>query len=167
MGAAVFAWGFGMAAIAWIVHCAWWRLHRPKDDLLGLAACMLLVPAVMALALFFSESADSLFCLLAWFLASALGTAYLFWYPAAQAVSPTMLVAILAGRARDKGIGKDQLASILDEEMLTGDTLRNLLHEQFAREDPDGHLHLLPRGRRTMVSIRFLRHLAGFSDPKG
>lgn len=167
MSFAVLLYGIAMALVAWVVHCLWWRVRRPQDDLKALAWCMAAVPVVLMALLCSAGKLPVSSAFLSLFLAEALGAAYLFWYPAAQAVSPTMLIVLLAQRAGEAGLTENSLKEAVSEEVLTGETINNLFHEQFARTDPSGGIFLAARGRRTLKVIRWLRHSAGFTDPKG
>jgi hypothetical protein len=128
---------------------------------------MVLVPSFLMFALYLGGRMDLTEVILSMLLASSAGTAYVFWYPAAQAASPTMLVTILAGQAGKKGVTGEILKEALSEETLSGNSLQSLLDERFARQDDSGCLQLAPRGKRTLFIIRLLRRSAGFGDPKG
>ena len=163
----IFITGFCSVLSGWLVHLAWWRIARPVDDLRALAVCMVLVPAALLAATFFLGFTDPVGLLLSLLLAGCLGSAYIFWYPAAQAASPTMLMTVIAARAGDRGCTGEAFRKQLPEELLSGNSLDSLVGERFASEDMDGRIRLAPRGRRTLVLIRLLRHSAGFDDPKG
>jgi hypothetical protein len=167
MSPAVLLYGTGMALAAWIIHCLWWRIRRPRDDLRALAWCMAAAPVLIAVTLCAAGMLDGMAFPLALLLAEALGAAYLFWYPAAQAASPTMLIAIVAGRAGAHGFNRSALLQAISEERLTAETVDNLFRGRFARLDADGTVRLDGRGRRTLTWIRLLRRSAGLSDPKG
>jgi hypothetical protein len=156
-----------MFLIAFILHVAWWNVSRPADDLRALALCMATVPLFVAGAFLLLSPADTAGLALALVMAWAMGIAYLFWYPAAQAASPTMLITILAQRAGKNGISAAAIAKAIPDEVLTGETLQNLFHEKFATIQSQGKVHLGPRGRRTLFIIRILRRCAGLAEPKG
>ena len=159
----------GLVAVmgGFVLHMTWWRLSRPKDDLLAVTICMLLVPAVMVLGYGLYQEMPLQEIVLSLILAASCGAAYVFWYPAAQAASPTMLITILAAQAGPDGISEEALKDSLSDERLSGNSLESLVGERFAHEDEAGNLHLAPRGRRTLSVIRMLRRSAGFDDPKG
>ncbi len=164
---------FLLAAAAFLagfaVHVALWRFRRPSDDLRALAAVILVGPALLATAggtflLPESTGTETAFAALG---ALSLGLAYLCWYPAAQAASPTMVLTLLAGRAGDRGVTRREMEAALPEDRLVNEGLENLFHERFARIDPEGRLWLDKRGRRTLYLIRSFRRGCGFRDPHG
>ena len=104
MNAVILCLGAGFFLIAFIVHLAWWHLARPKDDLKVLALCMAAVPVFVTVPLYLLSPSNPLELLLALIMAWAMGVAYLFWYPAAQAASPTMLITILVHRSGSRGM---------------------------------------------------------------
>lgn len=167
MNGNVFLFGTGLVLAGWFIHLLWWRVARPKDDLKALAVCLLLVPAVLSFAILLFGWLDSTGWFLTVVLALGLGTAYIFWYPAAQAASPTMLITILAYQAGKDGITESMLKDRLSEKVLSGNSIDSLLHEKFARQDGGEGLVLAPRGRRTLTVIQLLRRSAGFHNPKG
>ena len=163
----VFCWGLGSFLAAWCLHAAWWRMARPRDDLKWLAVllfCSSFVITTWALHADWLDARSSGFALL---LSLALGAAYLFWYPAAQAASPTMLITLLAKRAGSDGLTEESLRESVSEQALAGESIENLFHERFAFCDAEGRVRLAPRGKRTLRLIRLLRAGAGFADPKG
>jgi hypothetical protein len=165
MGAEVFLSAFGSVMVGWLVHFFWWRLERPKDDLRALAICMCLLPSAVLTAFFLAGWLGGIFLPL--LLALALGTAYLFWYPAAQAVSPTMLITLLVREAGDEGVDEEAIRDAIPEKLLSENLIDNLVEENFARRNLSGILELAGRGKRTLAIIRLLRNAAGYDDPRG
>ncbi|NBD39205.1 MAG: hypothetical protein GVY10_11615 [Verrucomicrobia bacterium] len=158
--------GIFIAALA--VHVVWWRLHRPSDDLRALAMVMVAAPLAVTVGtgllwggIDLSQTAFSAIA------AVSLGLAYLCWYPAAQAASPTMLLTLLAARKGTEGLSREEMEAALPEERLVNESVENLFHERFVRLDPEGRLWLDERGRRTLHVIRFLRRSCGLQDPRG
>jgi hypothetical protein len=154
------------SGLAWGGHFLLWRLHRPKDDLGALAACMLGLPCVFAGALLLYGGFALATLAAALLLACCLDLAYLFWYPAAQAVSPTMLMTLLVAWRGGEGMTAEELREAIPETVLTADTFENLFAEGFAYLDGE-KVHLSARGRRTLKWILLLRRLAGFGEPRG
>lgn len=161
----------GMGLVFWcgafILHVVIWRMARPVDDLRALVAIFFIIPLVASVgAVYFGAQLllDAvLSLLLAWFI----GAAYVFWYPAAQAASPTMLICVLVGKSGKNGYARDVLPEAISAELLTEDTFKNLFAERFASLEEVDAVRLAPRGRRTLKGIRAIRHLAGFQEPKG
>lgn len=150
--------------LCWLVHVVWWRIARPADDLKVLFALMVVGPAVVA-AIGAGWLCGPTQAAFAGLLAAAIGCVYCFWYPAAQAASPTMLIALLARRERARGIDLAQLQAALPEDKLVREGIDNLFHEAFAKSDENGRVYLLPRGQRTLAFIQRLRALAGYRLP--
>jgi hypothetical protein len=167
MGIDIFIAGFSAFLVGWVLHVIWWRVSRPSDDLRALTICLLLISSTISLGFYAMDLLDGIGLFLTLILCLSLGIAYIFWYPAAQAASPTMLITIIAAESGRKGFGKETMRQRLSEDLLSGNSLDSLLDEQFAEEDDAGHLQLASRGRRTLAMIRLLRHAAGFADPKG
>jgi len=167
MDGIVFLVGAGAVLAGWLIHFAWWRVARPKDDLKALTLCMLVIPVLLSLGPLLLNRLGLGNSLLSLILAGSLGTAYIFWYPAAQAASPTMLITILAHRSGKEGISESMLKEALPEKVLSGNSIDSLLQEKFAVQEEGGGLILAPRGRRTLFVIRLLRRSAGFHNPKG
>ncbi|MEX0325472.1 MAG: hypothetical protein AB3N33_05230 [Puniceicoccaceae bacterium] len=167
MSIEIFITGFSACLAGWLLHFAWWRLSRPVDDLRALVACLIVFPAAVLVVLFLLGTLTLQACFLSLILSTGLGSAYIFWYPAAQAASPTMLMTVIVARAGESGCSEEALQSVLTEETLSGNSLESLVGERFASEDTEGKLELAPRGQRTLKLIRLLRHSAGFEDPKG
>jgi hypothetical protein len=158
----------GIFIAAFAVHVIWWRLHRPSDDLRALALVMIVGPLAVTVGtgllwggIDLSQTAFSAMA------SVSLGLAYLCWYPAAQAASPTMLLTLLAARKGTEGVSREEMEAALPEERLVNESVENLFHERFVRLDPEGRLWLDKRGRRTLHVIRFLRRSCGLQDPRG
>lgn len=167
MSLAVIGLGILFWMTAFVVHVVVWWIRRPSDDLKALALIMgglPLLQAGAAFAFFEMPGMDLLFStLLGW----SIGATYLFWYPAAQAASPTMLLCILIGAKGRHGEETGVIKSAISEDLLTRETFQNLFAERFASlEEPDS-VTLAPRGRRTLYVIGALRALAGFKEPRG
>jgi hypothetical protein len=154
-------------ALPFAIHVLWWRLQRPKDDLKILALLIVAMPPLLALASLLVTQLSLAEGLLAFIASGLLGATYLFWYPAAQAASPTMLITLEARRHGAKGVSASELQACMPDEQLVREGIDNLFHENFAREHSDGHLSLTPRGQRTQGIITQLRKAAGFGAPKG
>lgn len=167
MGPAVLLSGPGLFGVAFLVHVLWWRLKRPGDDLKVLALCLCAVPLLACIGLVFITALKPAELALALVMAWSAGIAYLFWYPAAQAASPTMLITILAHRAGSGGISESSLKEAIPEELLAGQSIHNLFAEKFAVEEPAGTIRLAPRGRRTLLLIKRVRRAAGLKEPRG
>lgn len=167
MSLAVIGLGILFWMIAFVVHVVVWWIRRPSDDLKALALIMVGLPLLQtgpALVMFEVPAMDLFFSIaLSW----SIGATYLFWYPAAQAASPTMLLCILIGAKGKQGEETGVIKSAISGDLLTRETFQNLFAERFASlEEPDS-VTLASRGRRTLYVISALRALAGFKEPRG
>jgi hypothetical protein len=167
MNASVFIIGILAVLCGWLLHFVWWNVSRPRDDLMALAFCMILLPALVVSGVFVAGCSSPATWILSLMIAVSVGMAYVFWYPAAQAASPTMLITIMAREAGEAGLTESALNESLTEDVLSGNSLQSLVGERFAEVDADGKLQLASRGKRTLSVIRMLRHSAGFEDPRG
>jgi hypothetical protein len=158
--------GLAFWGVAFVCHVCLWRVRRPVDDLRALLVLFTVLPMVLA---------GAAVCLgwpvtetgLALLLALALGAGYVFWYPAAQAASPTMLICVTIGDAGGAGCEPHDLRAAVCPDLLTRETFNNLFAERFATLEPGERVSLTSRGRRTLRLIQIFRRLAGFDEPKG
>jgi hypothetical protein len=167
MSLAVIGFGIAFWAAAFLVHVVVWWIRRPADDLKVLGLIMGGLPLIQAgpaLVMFEVPAMDLFFSIL---LSWSIGATYLFWYPAAQAASPTMLLCLLIGAKGKQGEEARAIKSVISGDLLTRETFHNLFSERFATLEGPDSVKLAPRGRRTLHVISALRALAGFKEPRG
>jgi hypothetical protein len=151
-----------------LIQALIWNIHRPKDDLMVLVQLCVGVlilssavvlwkwPSLLSVADLAIAQASYLF----------LSAAYICWYPAAQAASPTMLIVMQIARTGELGCAQETLKSTFSEEQLCNASIEDLFGEGFATED-NGIIHLTPRGKRLLKGIRQLRSWVGLGAPRG
>lgn len=167
MSLAVIGFGFVFWMIAFAAHVVVWWIRRPADDLKVLGLMMGGLPLLQAGAAFVIFEVPGIDLVYSTLLGWSMGATYLFWYPAAQAASPTMLLCILIGAMGRRGEEVSVIKNAISGDLLTRETFHNLFAERFASlEEPDAVM-LAPRGRRTLYVISALRALAGFKEPRG
>lgn len=166
MSLSILLWGVSFWLLAFVPHVLLWRIRRPADDLRALFLMFTGIPvAVSGAAL--SAGMPWTTMALSLLLSLALGAAYSFWYPAAQAASPTMLICVKVGASGKSGMDKAHLKHALSADLLTRETFANLFAERFAVLEAGDRVRLAPRGRRTLKWIQAFRWMAGFKEPKG
>jgi hypothetical protein len=162
---ALAAFAVGLAA-----HIVWWRAGRPRDDVLALFLCVVLLPlgaltgmgTLGGAAEAGSHWAVELF--ISGLLAAALGCCYIILYPGAQAASPSMLLLLTANRIR--GGRREELLAALDSHALCEETLKSLVNEKFARLEA-GRLVPLARGAGLVRVCQAWRSILGLRDGEG
>lgn len=148
---------------AFILHVAWWRLKRPKDDVRGLVICLLLIPAITVGVLVLTGAIPALSvreAVATILVVIAVGSTYIMYYPAAQAASPSMLVILKIASRRKTGITRDELLQSFDDDQLCRTGIENLVNERFA-EERDGKLTVGPRGAALLHVLTSWRGILG------
>ncbi|HWG44316.1 MAG TPA: hypothetical protein VN688_16175 [Gemmataceae bacterium] len=165
-------WGGGLFGIGLAIHVLWWRLRRPKDDISALALCLLLLPAAIQFTggswLWYAGSIRHLMVdsfLILGFIVS-LAAVYIISYPAAQAASPTMLVALRLAQRGEAGMSVKELVASLENADICGETVPRLLDERFACA-VEGRLFLAKRGMQMVRVCLAWRYLLGLPEGEG
>lgn len=152
------------------IHALVWRLKLPANRAAALLFIFVLLPAVAgaAYALFASMG----FVRLPWlevdeFLAAGLlqlafASAYIMTYPAFEALSPSLVIVLLAGDSN--GIAVKDLSKFFSDEALFTPRIKDLLDSRLAREQ-GGVLSITSKGRLLAGFFVFMRSVLGL--PKG
>lgn len=160
-GSALRACALFLAAL--LGHVALWRRRAPKRHVPALLGAFG-IPAAMYAAL--SPISG---CLLAADLLAyaALAAAYMQSYPAAQAQSPTLLIALALAR-RPAGMTEEELADAIPREKLVGDRVRDLLDAGLVEPgQTKGRVRLTGRGAALLPPFKALRLILGLPEGKG
>jgi hypothetical protein len=163
-------WGGALFGMGLVVHVIWWRVQRPKDDIAALGICLVLIPAVLLLScggrVWYVGNIANLIVdlILILGLVVSLAAVYIISYPAAQAASPSMLIALRLASRGPEGMSVEELRRSLETAELCDETVPRLLDERFAHMQ-DGRLYLAERGRRLVRICGAWRRLLGL--PKG
>jgi hypothetical protein len=155
-----------------VLHIGWWRMRRPKDDVLALVLCVVLIPCaadlVWAFSAWGSTSGGAVLSnsLVIALLSSVLGGAYITAYPGAEAGSPSMLILLKVAERRGSGISPTELMACFDETVLCDGTLATLVNQRFALA-VNGRLVPGPRGARMVRVCQIWRAVLGLPDGEG
>jgi hypothetical protein len=156
------------------LHILIWRVRLPvrQIPLLGIIFIVLPLTVVIIIYLFLGFSNVTGFRslsrtdLLAVFLLHfSLAGVYIFSYPAAQAISPSLKM-LLYIRSSRGGSTLEELLSGFDERELFEERIRDLIGESLVAEGPDG-IELTFSGKRLVGVFIFIRRLLGLPIGKG
>jgi hypothetical protein len=167
----------GTTILGIIIHVIWWRIKRPKDDVLALAFATIAIP-FGANWIMCSRINPSLWvphtlnieCLLS---IAALGIIHFFvgfyymgCYTGAQAASPTVLILLMADN-KSEGVTKEEIETKLTDDIVCGNLVEAAIHERFIIDEKN-KLTVGPRGRLLLSFGRTARKLVGFPvNPAG
>jgi hypothetical protein len=152
------------------IHAALWRLRFPPNRAVCLLAIFVLFPAAAAGAwallaskgLFWLPSLEKGEWLAAALLQLAFASAYILSYPAFEALSPSLVIVLLAGGSG--GVAMKDLPRFFDDGTLFEPRVRDLLASRLAT-DRDGVLSITPKGRLLARTFALMRFFLGL--PKG
>jgi hypothetical protein len=107
------SWSIPLAGLATfgaclLTHVLLWRGRRPRADVRALFAIFLGVPTLVAASAALAASAP-VDVAAVWLLHTALSSAYIQTYPAAQASSPSLAITLAVGRAMPRGLTREEL----------------------------------------------------------
>ena len=147
-----------MSVVSGLLHVLVFRFFRPKRHLLWLVACFLAVFAFGLIMVWMSPQKVT------WLYASlgqiVMLPAYLVFYTATVAESPSVVVMETISRAGDRGVTKDEIIRALEKAGVVADRLQGLLQGGYL-ERHQGHLRLTWRGRIYMEFFLLPRTLMG------
>ena len=149
-----------------VCHILIWRLKRPKKDILALALIFMVFPAFIILAGALSSRLSALNACAVILLDWALSAAYIQTYPAAQAVSPSLEIMVLAGRTGKQGISRLEMVSVFDDKKLVHARFEDLTGNRLVTEKPDG-LSLTFPGKILARGFRAYRGFLGIQGKGG
>lgn len=159
--------GASSFVVGLFLHIAWWRLSKPKDDVLGLLVSLVMVPVCIAIAIVWVQH-GAIYSMIqfldeatpAVMIAAMMGGMYVNIYPAVQAASPTMLILLMADGKdhRNTGISKSDIEKALTQEILLLPSIRTLEEEKFAHHDHTDPAYLIP-GARGIALVNMWEHI--------
>lgn len=155
--------GAALFIAALICHVVYWRLRPPRNHIPALLVAFG-VPFLMYAFLAPARGADLWADLLAY---ASFASAYIQSYPAAQAQSPTLLIALALKKA-PQGLTDEEIAAALPREKLVGDRVQDLLDAGLveAGEKP-GTVRLTGSGAALLPPFRALRAILGLPEGRG
>jgi hypothetical protein len=151
------------------IHAALWRLRFPADRAAALFCIFVFLPfvlfglyALLSSSGFLMPSLEIEEWLAAGLLQLAFASAYIMTYPAFEALSPSLVIVLLA--FENGGIAVKDLSGIFSDEALIKPRIKDLLESKLARED-GGVLSVTEKGRLLAAFFVFMRSFLGL--PKG
>lgn len=151
------------------IHAALWRIRIPKSRPLALFVIFVILPLAAsgawqrlcaAASPLWSLTNSEL--LAAFLLQAAFASAYILTYPAFEALSPSLVIVLLAGSKG--GISKGELAGYFSDEALFEPRMRDLVESGLARKK-DGVLAATFKGKLLAHFFILMRAFLGL--PKG
>ncbi len=159
--------------ICMAVHVIFWRMSPPKNRGMALVWILIILPTAMAAVFLFltrlgflpdvtglaySEWTAAL--LLLW----AFAAAYIATYPAFEAISPSLAMALAISRSN--GMTREELISGFADEDLFEPRVNDLVHSGLARRERD-RLYLTARGRLVAKCFVLFRAFLALEEGKG
>ncbi len=149
-------------------HILIWRTKRPLQDAAALFIIFVFIPTLVAsLYSLFSFmgilpeawfSIKELFSI--WLLLVAVGCAYIQFYPAAQAVSPSLEMMLLIQKNSPTSTGVEQIQTLFDHKKLVMNRVQDLLNSGMALKKKDKFM-ITSSGKRLIRFFLFYRRLLG------
>jgi len=150
--------------LALCAHILCWRLSRPKKQIQSLLLIFAAVPIVAhVLCLSRFPIYDLLLSLV---MTYSLSISYILFYPAAQAISPTLKIELIVKRFMPAGISQEQLKKYFPQDELFCERLDDLLDEGFLTMSESG-LKITAKGRYFLKVFTALRGLLGLGIGQG
>jgi hypothetical protein len=158
-------------------HVLLWRLKRPRRQIPALFIIFYILP-LFCLLLYcgithFFEPLRALafhYTFSEWLLLAifhcVLSSAYILTYPAAQAVSPSLKLALLIKQSMPQGATAEELAAYFTADELLDKRIEDVFDEEFVRERA-GVLELTGKGRFIVSIFIFIRRMLGLPIGKG
>jgi len=150
------------------IHILLWRIRRPIKDAGALFIIFIGIPTSLAIlyilfSIFGSIPAPwfslmELFSI--WIMVVALGCAYIQFYPAAQAVSPSLEMILLVAQNRPNATSHSKIQELFTQQKLVMNRVQDLLNSGLAIRKED-KLVLTPSGRNLTRFFLFYRRLLG------
>jgi len=152
------------------IHAALWRVRFPANRTAALFIIFVLLPFIAGALYALLASRGILWppglekgeWLAAGLLQLAFASAYILTYPAFEALSPSLVIVLLAGDSG--GVAVKDLSGFFSGEALFAPRIKDLLDSRLARER-GGVLFITAKGRLLAVFFVFMRSFLGL--PKG
>ena len=160
-----------------IIHVIWWRVKRPKDDILALTFSTIALPFFLTCIIWYqikplewsmkSATLEDLTQLIALAIIHFFaGFYYMGCYTAAQAASPTVLILLMSNQTTH-GTTKIAIEKKLTDELVCGNLVEAAIHERFIIYKYQ-RLDLGLGGQLLLAFGRTARKLVGFPiNPTG
>lgn len=158
----------GAFLIALFLHIALWRTKRPKEDVKTLFIIFVIAPTAVAILYSFTILLGTIptppFTLSEtfsiWLLDVALGCAYIQFYPAVQARSPSLEILLLIDKKMPQSTSESEIHALFSHEKLVMHRVQDLLNSKLAAKK-ENRLILSPAGEKLIRFFLFYRSLLG------
>lgn len=149
------------------LHACVWRLRLPRNRPAALFFIFVLVPS--ALSIFLSVLMPSV-PIEAWalllFLDFSLSSAYILSYPAVEAVSPTLVIALQLCEAGENGVARAELADFFKSDNVFRPRINDLIDSGLVNER-DGLISLTSKGKTLAGFFILYRRALGLPPGRG
>ena len=159
--------GFGLFIICLVCHILVWRKWHPKKHVFALFV-VFLVPLIILTPIIKIlwpqlSGADLIAILL---LHISLSCAYIQFYPASQANSPSLRILLLVGKSMLMGMTESEICSTFDPRDLFEARIDDLLNSGLIQET-NGKLAITNQGRQLILPFIMFRNFLGLPSGKG
>ncbi|MCU0666191.1 MAG: hypothetical protein MUF05_03740 [Candidatus Omnitrophica bacterium] len=150
--------------ISLLAHVIWWRIKRPKAQIQALVSLFLVFPLLGLTCLMQFFPLRDFWLSLA--LAYSFSFSYVLFYPAAQAVSPTLKLILIISKFSYSGCSAQELKKYFNTKDLLQERFDDLVQEGFLRTC-HGKINITLRGRVFLSFFVALRVILGLEQGKG
>ncbi len=171
----IIPYGVSIFLLCLAAHAALWRVRLPRHRAAVLFFIFFIMPPLLWTAAVLVPRAvhgalpvtphDALDLAAVLLLHYALSSAYILSYPAVEAISPTLAIALLMGDS-DRAVMKKDLAGCFPDESLLAPRIMDLVKSRLVRIDK-GVLSLTWRGRVLVLFFAAFRSFMGLRPGKG
>lgn len=170
--------GFAIFFACLLLHVVIWRWRYPKYRPTALVFIFIVLPPALALVYLGAErlgllpgvgsiaSLSITDCLAIYLLHFALSTSYILSYPAAEAVSPSLMILLMIGDSKSSGLLRDDLLLCFDDGDLLQPRIKDLIEAGWIVES-EGSLRATSRGAIILSFYALLYRLLGMPGGKG
>ena len=150
-----------------LLHVFFWRIKHPRNHA-GALLSIFFVPGAffIFLASFFWGHFSNFDLFAVILLHASLSCAYIQFYPASQADSPSLKILTVVGKSMPGGITGAEIQAQFDPAQLFTARVRDLLEAQLVNR-VNGNLVITPKGRAFISPFLLLRKLLGLTAGKG
>jgi hypothetical protein len=149
-----------------------WRIRNPKNDLFGLALILFSVPIFIVILyikmeniyIFNRLSVSGLFAIFILYFSLAFG--YIMSYPAIQAISPSLEILMLIGRAKNRMMTKEDIIKNINNKLILTNRLLDLKRCKLVKQK-EKYYELTLIAKIIMLIFNYYRKLIGLSEGKG
>ena len=163
--------GFLVFIACLAVHVVVWRVRRPSNPPVALAVIFFVLSPLpgFLIARYLPGLAAGISAggwAAVYLLHVSLSCAYIMSYPAVEAVSPSLVIALMLGRAGERGVASGEIERFFASDVVLAPRFRDLVDSGFASES-GGAFTLTPRGRAIIRFFILFRRIMGLPEGGG